>query len=241
MARQLTAAAARYTRKPSRNTITPTSVSGQGWQEEAWRFFDSVPEVRFAATWIGNAMSGARLFAGRRAEDGTIEPAPDGHIAAELVARIAGGPDGQSQLLGAFGPHLVAPGEGWIVIRPTLDTVGLVNGEEWRVLSTAEVKPNNGDMTAEIDGETIKIPEYDPDAPDDTAPSLFASGSPTRAATSRQTAPSAPPSCCWRSSSSSTPPSRPSPAPASLAAACSSCPRGCASPRSPVSPTPRTT
>ncbi|MBC9729276.1 hypothetical protein [Streptomyces sp. TRM68367] len=170
MAAQLTAAAARYTRKPTRNTVTPASVSGQGWQEEAWRFFDATPEVRFAATWIGNAMSGATLFAGRRAEDGTIERAPDDHLAAELVQRIATGPDGQSQILGDFGPHLVVPGEGWIVIRPTLDAAGLVTGEEWRVLSTSEVRSGNGEMTAEIDGEQIKIPEYDPDNPDDTAP-----------------------------------------------------------------------
>ncbi|MER6632884.1 hypothetical protein ABT301_32470 [Streptomyces sp. NPDC000987] len=170
MARQLTAAAARYSVK------TANSRRGGGtkasWQEEAWRFFKEVPEVRFAGTWVGNAMSGATLFAGRRADDGTIERAPDTHPAAEIVREIAGGPDGQSMMLGDFGPHLVVAGEGWIVVRPTVDKADLVDGYDWRVLSTREVKQQGGGkLVAEIDGEDVSIPPFDPDSePDPLAP-----------------------------------------------------------------------
>ncbi|MEU0058689.1 hypothetical protein [Streptomyces sp. NPDC006334] len=170
MARQLTAAAARYSVKTSK--LRKGGTDGK-WQEEAWRFFKEVPEVRFAGTWVGNAMSGANLYAGRRADDGTIERAPDGHPAAQIVREIAGGPDGQSQLLGDFGPHLVVAGEGWIVIRPTTDkTTDQVDGYDWRVLSTREVKPQGGGkLIAEIDGEDVAIPPYDPDSePDPMAP-----------------------------------------------------------------------
>lgn len=178
----LTAAAARYTRTPrgSRGE-SPTSASGQKWQAEAWAYFDRVPEVRFVCNWIGNAMSGARLYAGRRAPDGSIERAPDGHPAAELVASIAGGPDGQAQFLGDFGPHLVVPGEAWIIIRPILTASPAqeagapptVTGMEWHVLSTDEVQRTASGMTAEIDGQIIEIPEYDPQNPDDTAPAAI--------------------------------------------------------------------
>ncbi|CAL9612735.1 hypothetical protein SUDANB1_05660 [Streptomyces sp. enrichment culture] len=181
--KELTSAAARYTR-PRRNsssTVTPTSASGQKWQAEAWSMFDRVPEVRFVCNWVGNAMSGARLIAGRRGADGTIEAAPDGHLSAELVTSIAGGPDGQSQFLGDFGPHLVVPGEAWVIIRPVTAKTpasdagapAAVTGQEWHVLSTEEVTNQNGKMTAEIDGEQIEIPEYDPENPDDTAPAAI--------------------------------------------------------------------
>jgi hypothetical protein len=178
----LTAAAARYARTPQNSRgQSPTSASGQKWQAEAWDMFDRVPEVRFVCNWIGNAMSGARLFAGRRAPDGTVERAPDDHPAAELVASIAGGPDGQSQFLGDFGPHLVVPGEAWIIIQPvTAKTPAqeagappTVTGVRWHVLSTEEVQRSSTGMTAEIDGELIEIPEYDPDKPDDTAPAAI--------------------------------------------------------------------
>lgn len=161
MIRQLTAAASRFTTRKVAGK--QKSGTGGGWQAEAWDMYEVVPEVRFLANWIGNAMSGARLYAGRRLEDGTIEEAPAGHPAAEIVSQIAGGPDGQTQFLADFGPHLVVAGEGWVIVRPTED------GEaDWRVLSVAEVKQQNGKMTAEIDGEEIEIPPYDSEAPADS-------------------------------------------------------------------------
>ncbi|PWI06519.1 hypothetical protein DIZ27_32785 [Streptomyces sp. NWU339] len=160
--RQLTAAAARYTVQRNRNQQKKPNSS---WQASAWDFFEKVPEVRFAGTWIGNAMGGATLYAGRRAEDGSIERLPHDHPASDIVEEIAGGPDGQAALLGDFGPHLVVAGEGWVIVRPLLEKTGTaVTGYEWRVLSIAEVTQHSGKLVAEIDGEPVEIPEYDPDA-----------------------------------------------------------------------------
>ncbi|MFI1954812.1 hypothetical protein ACH437_23690 [Streptomyces xinghaiensis] len=163
--RVITAAASRYT---SRKLKGQTKAPDSGWQERAWTFYDSTPEVRFAAQWISGAMSAATLYAGRLADDGkTIEPVAEGHPAAEIVAEIAGGPEGQSQLLGRFGPHLVVPGEGWIVVRPRTDS-----GQDWHVLSVQEIRQQGQKLIAEIDGELVDIPPADPDgaATDDTAP-----------------------------------------------------------------------
>ncbi|MEZ3180790.1 hypothetical protein KYY02_19480 [Streptomyces pimonensis] len=167
--RQLTAAAARYTAKRTGSSQKKPDTS---WQSEAWSFFDKVPEVRFAGTWVGNAMGGATLFAGRRAPDGTVERLPDDHPAAEIVQQIAGGPDGQSTLLSDFGPHLTVAGEGWIVIRPITEGEGRsVTGYDWRVLSTGEVSQQSGKLIVEIDGEPVNVPPYNPDADyDHTAP-----------------------------------------------------------------------
>ncbi|MGC0418397.1 hypothetical protein [Embleya sp. AB8] len=160
----LTAAASRYTSRK----IKAKPVD-QSWQSAAWTFYSSVPEVRFVSTWIGNAMGGASLYAGYLGDDGTIERAPDGHRATEMVASIAGGPDGQSQLLRRFGSHLFVPGEGWIIIEPQDDA--RPPAETWSVLSVKEVKQQSGKLVAEIRGEPTDIPAPDPDAPiDDTAP-----------------------------------------------------------------------
>lgn len=144
--RSLVGAAARYT---TRTSTAAQANTNQGWQAEAWDCYSTTPEVRFAANWIGNGMSLGRLVAARRLPDGTIAPASstDRHRAIDLVASIAGGPDGQAGLLRDFGPHLMVAGEGWIVIRDISD------GLDWRVLSVLEVKPRNGGtVEVEIDG-----------------------------------------------------------------------------------------
>lgn len=143
---------------------------GDGLQTVAWDLYECVPEVGTYADWISNAMSGATLFAGKRLPDGTVEPAPDGTRAQDLVRSIAGGLDGQSEMLGAFGTQLSVAGEGWLVIvpEPGADTFA---EDKWYVLSTDEVKPQRGKIKADIDGEELDIPEYVPgEAQDADAP-----------------------------------------------------------------------
>jgi hypothetical protein len=82
--RELLAAATRWTARRFR-----TSQPDQSWQHRAWAYYDSTPEVRFAAAWIGNAMGRGWLFAGTRDKDGTVKPPPNSHRAPELVVSIA--------------------------------------------------------------------------------------------------------------------------------------------------------
>ncbi|MEV6565875.1 hypothetical protein [Streptomyces kronopolitis] len=167
--REIAAAASRYTSRKIRGR----GAGDQSWQQRAYDMYHQVPEVRFAASWIGNAMSGARLYAGRRDDDGSIDPAPPGHRAAEIVDQIAGGSDGQAQLLGSFGKHLTVPGEGWIIVRPNdqvLSPYAPEDGHDWRVLSVREVRQQSGKLTAEIEGEEIVIPEADPESMDPDGP-----------------------------------------------------------------------
>lgn len=132
----------------------------------AWDMYEQVPEVGAYADYVSNAMQGAALFAGRRTEDGDVERAPVGSRAAELVAAMAGGLDGQTTLLGEFGTQLAVAGEAWLVIvpDPEADTYA---GDRWVVVSTEEVKVQRGKVTATVDGEVVEIPEYDPDVPQD--------------------------------------------------------------------------
>ena len=111
-------------------TATRNSAGrNEGWQGEAWSFWESVGELRAVSVWIGNVMSRARLMAGER--QGTqIVPVEDGP-AAEAMHDLYGGPQGQAQMLQAFGTHLTVAGEGFLT--------HLDKDDAWYVLATGKV------------------------------------------------------------------------------------------------------
>lgn len=137
-----------------------------GFQTIAWDLYDTVPEVGTYGDWVSNAMQGARLFAGTRLPDGTVQPLPDSSRAAQLVASIAGGLDGQAEMLGDFGTNLAIAGEAWLVIVPNSQGDSFAD-DKWYVLSTDEVKPQRGKIKVTIEGDELDVPEFDPDATQD--------------------------------------------------------------------------
>ena len=166
---EITAAATRIVTRPGAkggNGNTPG-------QADAWSMWETVPEVGAYSDWVSGAMSGATIFAGRRGPDGTVAPLPDTSRAAQLVSSIAGGPDGQSDLLGSAGTNLAIAGELWLVIVPDsrADDYG---SDRWHVLSTEEVKVHRGKFKVTIDNVEVEIPEYVPGTtPDPDTPSII--------------------------------------------------------------------
>lgn len=132
----------------------------------AWDFYETIPEVGAYADWTGNTLSSAQLFAGKRGPDGTVERAPDNSRAAELVASMAGGLDGQSVLLGDFGTQQAVAGDCWLIIVPDPEADSFAD-DRWLILSTEEVQQQRGKIKAQIDGEEVEIPAYDPDVAQD--------------------------------------------------------------------------
>ncbi|WP_331723461.1 hypothetical protein [Streptomyces atratus] len=149
MRRELSAAAARYTQRTAK---TSAQNPARGDQEKAWSYYRT-PEVRSFANWIGNAMSGALLYAGKVGPGDSIIRAPDNHPAARIVSEIAGGRIGQSQLLREYGRHLAVAGEGWTVIRPRERAL-----PTWHVVSVLEMTSKGKGMEAVIDGAPVAIP-----------------------------------------------------------------------------------
>ncbi|MEU9033766.1 hypothetical protein AB0D45_02460 [Streptomyces sp. NPDC048352] len=159
----LKAAAARYTQRTAK---TSAQNPARARQEQAWSFYRT-PEVRSFANWIGNAMSGARLYAGRLGPGDSIVRAPDNHPATRIVSEIAGGRDGQSHLLREYGRHLAVAGEGWTVIRPREGAP-----PTWHVVSVLEMSSKGKGMEAQIDGSPVPIPAAADNGTDDAANSL---------------------------------------------------------------------
>jgi hypothetical protein len=165
---------AAVTRKLSgKNRNTGGTGRTTGWQILAMDLAEEVPEVGAYADWVSNSSAGATLFAGRRLPDGSIQRAPAGTRAADLVASMAGGPDGQSQLLSDFAWNLAVTGEAFLVIQPDTQSDSFVD-DQWHVLSIEEVSVKRGGAEATIDGGKIEIPEYDADnPPEDDEPILI--------------------------------------------------------------------
>jgi len=137
---------------PRRQLATWTKTAD--WQQEAWRFFDAVGELRFGASWVGSALSRVNLVAAappsRPGDDPTpIYDDPDLFTpaqlrAAELVAQMAGGPLGQAQIMGSFGVHLTVAGVAYLVVEPDLSDPDSDEYATWRVYGSTEIRTPAG-------------------------------------------------------------------------------------------------
>ena len=108
------------------------------WQDEAWTYYDSLGEFRYAADWESNMLSRVRFYAAKL-EAGADEPVrAEAGTAVDLMTAFAGGVAGQAQIMAGLGTQLSVPGEGYLIVEN-------VNGvEKWSVRSIDEVRAARG-------------------------------------------------------------------------------------------------
>ncbi|MDT0387820.1 hypothetical protein [Streptomyces dubilierae] len=139
---QLTASAA-----PVKEPRTELIRNTDGWQEEAWGYYDDLGEFRYGVEWVAAMLSRVRLYAAKL-EPGADEPVrAKAGTAVDLMTTLGGGVGGQAQLMSGFGTQLAVPGEGYLVGET-------VNGvEKWAVRSIDEVRAARGHF--EVIDETV--------------------------------------------------------------------------------------
>jgi hypothetical protein len=87
----------------------------QEWQARTWAAFDEVGEVKYALSFLGNAVGKLRLFAAERAEP-DAEPEPSENVAAkQALARLHSEAGGHTEILREAAINLSAPGECFLV------------------------------------------------------------------------------------------------------------------------------
>jgi hypothetical protein len=106
----------------------------EGWQSEAWAYWESVGELRYVSTWIGNVLSRARLTCAHR-EGRMLVPLATGP-GAEAMDELYGGPQGQAEMLQALGVHLTVSGEAYVTNR--------ASGDQWNTLASGKVTQQGG-------------------------------------------------------------------------------------------------
>ena len=152
------------------------------WQERAWGFYDSTPEIKFSTNYVGNVMSKVRLFLGVLSDDGTeVIPVadPDSKIPAEWAAKAQAELDrlkapigGQGQIVSGIAKNVDVAGEAYLIgwgeydetlTDPTTQAVTEVHhDEEWEVRSVSEVS-GTGDEIKVGDGQTSRTINKDRD------------------------------------------------------------------------------
>lgn len=157
----------------------------QDWQEEAWDYFDDVPEIKFTTWFFGNAMAKLQLFVAVRPEGGGdpipvsdarsgVSPIVAARAQAELD-RLKGPLGGKPELLRALSMNLEIAGEAYLVglgprevtTRDPLTGMDViqVSDEAWSIKSVSEVSQQNGvyKVTEAPGAESSKGIELDPE------------------------------------------------------------------------------
>lgn len=128
----LVASATRYPGKAAR-----IYVQRQDWQRECYRHYAICGEARFAARFFGHAVSRAVLYVAVMGSDGKPEKQETGP-AADLLAELFSGKDGQVQMLDAIGVHLTIAGECYLVGRQARGDDEAT--ETWEIVSVMEMQ-----------------------------------------------------------------------------------------------------
>ena len=140
-----------------------SSGGRSAWQEEAWGFYDTVGEFRYYVSWRAGSCSRVLLVASDIDPDSGLptggvdaDADPDAARFNQIVAAIAGGPLGKSQLLRRLVEVLSVPGEVWLAILVT------DSGERWVPLAREEITKggtNNGVTVSLPDGSSHDFDE----------------------------------------------------------------------------------
>lgn len=89
----------------------------ESWQDEVWSFYENLGEFNYGVEWFGEALSRVRLTAAKISPGGDEPEILDKGPAADIVSKLMGGTDGQSQLLRSLGVQLSVPGDAYLVGR----------------------------------------------------------------------------------------------------------------------------
>ena len=106
------------------------------WQQEAWRLYDIIGELRFVANWIGSACSRVRIYVAEVDKNGRVQQEVKKAKVAGLADTLFGGPNSKAEAIRMLGINLTVAGDAYIVGRSTDDPTS----DEWFVLSCSELK-----------------------------------------------------------------------------------------------------
>jgi hypothetical protein len=152
--RALLASAVNISNGGTVNRVEATRLSKlkQLWQEDAWAYRDSIGELRYATTYIGNAARKIRLYPAAYIP-GNLEPQPLSAIddcppevvaaADDALARLGANPLAMAGMLRDIAENFEVAGECFLLGWP----VGTKDDNEeeiWEIRSSSEIKADNG-------------------------------------------------------------------------------------------------
>lgn len=113
----------------------------EGWQNQAWYFYDAVGELRFAFNWLANAISRATLYAAELDPATGLVTGPTDDVRAQAVAQsVLGGADDRPQLQSTMALHWQVSGETFVLILPQDEAAP----DRWITLSRRSMRQRGG-------------------------------------------------------------------------------------------------
>lgn len=113
------------------------------WQRELWRFYDIIPELRFAASWIGSACSKVDIFVAEVDKLGRVQGRAEKPNVAALSDTLLGGPAAKAEAIRMAAINLTVAGECYILGRPREKPD---EKDKWFILSSSEIRRVKGGM-----------------------------------------------------------------------------------------------
>lgn len=126
---------------PGARQAWQASSSDDGWQRQAWYFYDAIGELRFAFNWLANAISRATLYAAEvDPETGLITGPTDDTRAQAAAQAVLGGMDDRPQNQSTMALQWQVSGETYVLIIPQPGQ----EPDRWVCLSRNSVRQQGG-------------------------------------------------------------------------------------------------
>lgn len=113
------------------------------WQSEAWRLYDIVGELRFAANWVGSACSRVRIYVADVDKNGRVQQESTDAKVAAISDNLFGGPSSKAEALRLSGINLTVAGDFYIVGRGGKEED---DPDKWFVVSCSELRRWGGNI-----------------------------------------------------------------------------------------------
>jgi hypothetical protein len=104
------------------------------WQDEVWRYYDTLGEFNYGVWWLSNMLSRVRLRAAKLQPDVDEPEIETKGPAADLMMLFGGGVTGQAQIMKRLTVQLSIPGEGYLIGEQKKGK------ETWQVRSVDEIR-----------------------------------------------------------------------------------------------------
>jgi hypothetical protein len=156
-AKSLVAAAARINLSGQKTWLN-YRFGDNTWQEECWRLYDVIGELRFAASWVGSACSRVRIYVAEVDKNGRVQQETKKPKIASLADTLFGGPPAKAEALRMLGINLTVAGDAYIVGKAGSED----DPDQWFVVSCSEFKKYRGTLRYEwSDGTMGTVDEGD--------------------------------------------------------------------------------
>jgi len=148
--KSLVAAAARISLQGQRTWLN-YRFGDNTWQEECWRLYDVIGELRFAASWVGSACSRVRIYVADVDKNGRVQQETKKPKIAALSDTLFGGPPAKAEALRMLGINLTVAGDAYIVGKQGSES----DPDQWFVVSCSEFKRYRGTLRYEWSDGTM--------------------------------------------------------------------------------------